>query len=1567
MGGGDSDGSPGPESNSSADESDQMIVSQGNSENEDVLGHKNHNPKSDTAPYNFELSGEEEAIVRSNRRIQLMSDSDGESANQNAVIKQYHGKLPSDTESRSSISSSQDSRNKRLKSSLLKSRIRKISSSDDDSEKESKSNNPCSQNMVNNRYKSTLQKSPKHKRFSSEMDSDPDIHNKASSDNEVEEESRIKNKRNKLKQKFQNMHSKKNKKAAITEYDQDNVLHEDRSSGDEASVEKIKQIIKQGTVKLDTLSTLYDPDTSDEENSAPSKNNSVPKKARKSTILTSPKHQRMSAKQAMENMQKIKSESNRMLREKEVSLPYHRPKALTLKDIMSRQRAAVTPDGKALPIKMNNEQLKHYVDILEQRQKEVIELCKSDTEEEVENTDIHEEKLPAISSLDNISRDDNMSAPEIQTKINADEDLVNSDKALPEKCTANEVINTENLSSDENPSIDNTNAIQDVSFKEVEKELNIHEIIPKTNDLEPMIGDIHMDDSISDNQKSKSMDENNSMEISLVYNDSVEEVNHIDTDKVEDAAGVNESLPKDNVIDTENKIIEGEDNVNENFCREKPASGVESQFISLHYDTEKSDINIDNVNDVKNNVLEKISEQQTKESHNISEPELGTEEIDNNVFSDDEMNMDDIDALIENAEIALSQTNCLNVNSPMLIKEPMPLTGTPKLTGAPGMVIDLDGTDPTVPKKLSGVELLKERFVYFNKLKTPEEQERERERRIKPGMQHLKLKLELEEQIAEQRSLEWARRLKEEKTHQKELSALRGEGSDAEDDIDTIEAKLEEKEEKTKKQDVDKESSSESEEEEEVLEEELVDKPRKRNPMVDDEAEESDCDNESESEKHHLEENNDNDDDADNEADDSEEESSEESEEEEEEAKDDQQNKPKKGRILKAFEDSDDEEAIKKVDDVPVNINGGMQKTKNNSDADKQVIKPTQDDELHLAQKSVSEDLFTSQGSSVVNSDISKLTNNAIDKSFEDKPLGTQTFSILETTTENTHTDFPLPDTLSVPPDTQAYNDNDENLDAVVGMCSGSFSQTQNLVPQSQISAEGSASLAIGEDVLALCTGQLSQEGSQNKETSLKEKTTDQIDVDVEETVKDVIEDTANKKTQNNVEPVRTGISKEGESIGVRKTAEDPNLKSILDELNDPEFDSPTVIKYFASNDSQGKENKQSIANAQFKKKFVIDSDEEDKEQETNAKKKKKIKRKKLEQRALQISDDEDEAEDEEEEYESELEEDEGQRIVEYDSEENEVIVEHQQPKKKRRLGDFFEQEAELTSEDEWVGSGDEDEAGLDRMEREAGDDDTFNEKQLQRELGQIHMRDVLDQDKREVRIIQELLFEDGDLGGGSRQRKFRWRNADGEEETGTLNDELADTQEEEFESEEQWRKQRHEREMFLKTLKEQEEPDHLDITMTRTSIIKANLSKTSSNVFVDVDTSIEDIQPPALDKKTVSAKDIPSPKKPFSMFSQNYHGSLLTRGRGALARLAALATPLANDDDTYKVANLKPTNKRNFVFASIDAPAPEDDEPKVNKRKAEGNVGTPRLVKKLRTEDKQKLSKSSLLDHINI
>lgn len=75
------------------------------------------------------------------------------------------------------------------------------------------------------------------------------------------------------------------------------------------------------------------------------------------------------------------------------------------------------------------------------------------------------------------------------------------------------------------------------------------------------------------------------------------------------------------------------------------------------------------------------------------------------------------------------QCDIVCANSPMLIKDTDPLKIKPTITGRPGMMIDLDGTDPCVPKKLTGVELLKERFIYFTKLKTPEELERDREKK----------------------------------------------------------------------------------------------------------------------------------------------------------------------------------------------------------------------------------------------------------------------------------------------------------------------------------------------------------------------------------------------------------------------------------------------------------------------------------------------------------------------------------------------------------------------------------------------------------------------------------------------------------------------------------------------------------------------------------------------------------------------------------------------------------------------------------------------------------------------
>jgi len=103
--------------------------------------------------------------------------------------------------------------------------------------------------------------------------------------------------------------------------------------------------------------------------------------------------------------------------------------------------------------------------------------------------------------------------------------------------------------------------------------------------------------------------------------------------------------------------------------------------------------------------------------------------------------------------------------------------------------------------------------------------------------------------------------------------------------------------------------------------------------------------------------------------------------------------------------------------------------------------------------------------------------------------------------------------------------------------------------------------------------------------------------------------------------------------------------------------------------------------------------------------------------------DDEDEEVEEEEEEEAAESEVEGEEadfsLVDYDSEENEVVINNQPGPKKSKATNFFEAEAELSGSD-WE-SADEDERGLDDFEEELGDKEQFDEDNVKEELGKIH------------------------------------------------------------------------------------------------------------------------------------------------------------------------------------------------------------------------------------------------------
>ncbi|XP_014251896.1 claspin-like isoform X2 [Cimex lectularius] len=184
------------------------------------------------------------------------------------------------------------------------------------------------------------------------------------------------------------------------------------------------------------------------------------------------------------------------------------------------------------------------------------------------------------------------------------------------------------------------------------------------------------------------------------------------------------------------------------------------------------------------------------------------------------------------------------------------------------------------------------------------------------------------------------------------------------------------------------------------------------------------------------------------------------------------------------------------------------------------------------------------------------------------------------------------------------------------------------------------------------------------------------------------------------------------------------------------------------------------------------------------------------------INDDDSEKVDEESDSDNGDEEVENDGINEMDDEE----VEDEETELARKISKgYLDGEAEL-SESDWD-SADEDERGLDNFEAEEGDTDKINERKLQKELGKIHMREIMAEDKREIRLLQELLLEDGDLhsDGPKRKRLFRWANQDDDNVNiiRALDDDNELEENENHEDEEAWRKERLERENFLKQKKD--------------------------------------------------------------------------------------------------------------------------------------------------------------------
>lgn len=174
----------------------------------------------------------------------------------------------------------------------------------------------------------------------------------------------------------------------------DKSLH-NKTSDDSKNLD---ESLNESGISIKQKSKLIDSDSDEEPQEKPTENRrkGVPKKFDKKP---KEKPQRKSAKAAMETIKdelniKELSEKQRADRDREIKIPYHKPKQYSLKEFLARRTlnkptlpsSQQEPKSTILKMKMNSEDLEKFAQKMKKREEEAIEFFKSESEdEEMEN------------------------------------------------------------------------------------------------------------------------------------------------------------------------------------------------------------------------------------------------------------------------------------------------------------------------------------------------------------------------------------------------------------------------------------------------------------------------------------------------------------------------------------------------------------------------------------------------------------------------------------------------------------------------------------------------------------------------------------------------------------------------------------------------------------------------------------------------------------------------------------------------------------------------------------------------------------------------------------------------------------------------------------------------------------------------------------------------------------------------------------------------------------------------------------------------------------------------------
>lgn len=287
--------------------------------------------------------------------------------------------------------------------------------------------------------------------------------------------------------------------------------------------------------------------------------------------------------------------------------------------------------------------------MLEERQKEMMELCKSESEEDdIDNKkDLEDEanKSTLITPETNNEKSDKLSDVTDLTKESTVQLASEIDNYVNEELSysENNEISTENSSN--KALIDIKTTINDES--RVEDDLQ-----NKSGDMSAEMQLVY-NDSIEENVTSNEIPKDNILATVNAINCENIAPDTILVDKQNLDTANDGDIPNNNDIPIDNDEEDvGLDENNSKSSKTTHNTEIESQLISLRYDSENTDtIKVISVNEQdvvsKDVLINKTKEDTMNDS---------VEEFENDDFPDDEMdmndiNMDDIDSIIENAEI----------------------------------------------------------------------------------------------------------------------------------------------------------------------------------------------------------------------------------------------------------------------------------------------------------------------------------------------------------------------------------------------------------------------------------------------------------------------------------------------------------------------------------------------------------------------------------------------------------------------------------------------------------------------------------------------------------------------------------------------------------------------------------------------------------------------------------------------------------------------------------------------------------------------------------------------------